>query len=219
VNGRGRGRPQKRSDCAVWLKAFLSGGHRMADDIVLRGAEQGFGSKTVKRAKAGLGFVSFRKGTEWAWRNPAVIERDLPDPKASLEDKLLHKIDEFARLAQAPKASTSAEVPAGEGHWSPGVITEEPDVNQVDQYGFHMASPLALGLIQGKATIQPAQILQRIRQLDQEGSDQKENANKVFEWAYPSCGLSESILAQMLRNQYMHVSRADVRMPNSNATS
>jgi len=150
VNGRGRGRPQKRSDCAVWLKAFLSGGHRMADDIVLRGAEQGFGSKTVKRAKAGLGFVSFRKGTEWAWRNPAVIERDLPDPKASLEDKLLHKIDEFARLAQAPKASTSAEVPAGEGRWSPDVITEEPDVNQVDQYGFHMASPLALGLIQGR---------------------------------------------------------------------
>jgi hypothetical protein len=206
MNGRDRGRPQKRDDAAAWLKAYLSGGRRPMKEIERVGLEQGYSLPTLRRAKTSLKFesctMSFSGGYQWAWRNPAVIERDAPGQKAELEEKLMHRLDEMERLGQAPKPSTSAAIPEGDKPVLSDFETEDADINQVDDFGFHTAPPQRLGLFQGKASILPMQIMKRARQLDNEGGDSKENFIKVFQWAYPNAGLSESILATMLRREF-----------------
>ncbi len=203
MNGRDRGRPQKRDDAAAWLKAYLSGGRRPMKEIERVGRAQGFSLTTLRRAKTSLGFesctMSFSGGYQWAWRDLSVIERDAPDSKALLEEKVMHRLDEIERLGQAPKPSTSAAVPEGDKPVLSDVETKDADLNEVDEYGFHTAPPQALGLLQGKTSINPVQIMTRARQLDNEGGDPKVNFIEVFQWAYPNAGLPESILATMLR--------------------
>jgi hypothetical protein len=215
ITGRGRGRPQKRDDATVWLKGLLSGGCRPMKEIERIGLTQGFGIRTIRRAKARLGYeiCPMKVGGRfvWGWRDPSVIERSAPDAKAELEEKLMHRLDTIERLAQEPKASTSAVVPDGDRPVLPDVETEDADPNELDKYGFHTAPPQALGLLHGKGSIKPMEIMKRARALEKEHQDPTTSFVKTFQWAYPAAGLSESLLANMLRKALLvGVSKADV---------
>jgi hypothetical protein len=97
------GRPKKSNDgltVDLWLKAFLSGGRRKANDILRYGKLQGFSPKTLRRAKDQFGIDSEQENRVWYWSDPAVQEQK-PETESKL-DVLVHKVDELARLSQAP---------------------------------------------------------------------------------------------------------------------
>jgi hypothetical protein len=204
MNGRTRGRPQKRDDAATWLKAYLSGGRRPMKEIERVGMEQGYGLTTLRRAKTSLGFesctMSFNGGYQWAWRNAAVIERDAQDSKTLLEEKVMHRLDEIERLAQEPKVSTSAQAVRPGDDYTPDNTVRDIPLDAVDEHGFLISSPSALGVLKGPATITVIQVQQRIRQLrDADGADPNKSAQEIFAWAYPQVGLPESMIATMIR--------------------
>jgi len=184
----------------------------MQADIEQRAKEQdngrGYSKRTLANAKAKVGVVSIRVGTKWAWRDPSVIEREAPESK---DEKILHKLDEIERLAQAPKASTTAAISDGTKPTLEYVETRDADLNALDESGFHTAPPKALGLAVS-GNVNPMQIMVKARELDETpGTDPRQNFITVFEWAYPAAGLSESIVASMLRRELVAgVQRSDI---------
>ena len=93
-------RPSKQQNAVLWLKAYLSGGRRSASEIMAVGPQQGYSESTLRRIKTDLGITSEQSNEVWYWSDPAVQERK-PENENKL-DVLAHKVDELARLSQAP---------------------------------------------------------------------------------------------------------------------
>jgi hypothetical protein len=167
----------------VWLKSYLSGGHRSANEVVEVGKLQGFSRRTLRRAKAQLGIKSDHRGggSLWYWYDPKVEA-----PKVESADKLdilIHEVKEAKRLAQAPRVMTED-----------GPVVA-PDLIEVDDLGYrkHGALPMS------QATVQVTDVLREIKRLSNAGIDHSEVVTRIFEYAYPAAGLPESVLAAMLK--------------------
>lgn len=188
------GRPRNTSNSGLtteqWLKGYLSGGSRPTTEIREVGELQGFGWRTVERAKARLGIASKKVGHDWHWKDQAV-----PDAKPKSQDKidlLTNKIEELTRLGQGPKTLTAN-----------GPISFDQDA--VDEDGYLKASPAALGLPAGN--VMPLDLIYKIRAYVQEGLPHNEIVQKIFDWAYPAAGLSESNLKGILQANKVIVER------------
>jgi len=199
----GRGRPQKRDDAAAWLKAYLSGGRRPMKDIERVGLQQGYGLKTIQRAKSSLGFKTCPMpgptGFAWGWRDPSVIEPNSPDEKASLEEKMRHRLDTIERLAQEPKA------PALLDHEEQPEPIRVIPLDRTDELGYLVSSPSALGLLEGPPTVTASAVLQEISRLAKTTRSHEQIVAHIFDWAYPAAGLPESVLAMMLKHNHVAV--------------
>lgn len=55
---------------AEWLMQVLSAGAVPSIEVERQGREAGFALMTLRRAKSGLGVISYREGTGWMWRLP-----------------------------------------------------------------------------------------------------------------------------------------------------
>jgi hypothetical protein len=181
------GRPRNTSTTGLtaeqWLTGYLSGGSRPTKEIREVGELQGFGWRTVERAKARLGISSKKVGHQWHWKDGTV-----PDAKPKSQDKLdvlTHKLDEFTRLSQSPNRQTSADGPVS------------IDLNAVDEDGYLKASPGALGLESGDVTV--LDVINRINSYVREGRPHDQVVRDIFSWAYPAAGIAESTLKSMLR--------------------
>jgi hypothetical protein len=179
-----------------WLKAFLSGGRRQANEIIQAGELQGFGERTLRRAKAESGIDSEQEKRIWWWFDPSV---PTPEKPKTFQEEILHKLDEVQRLTQTPSIVTK------DGR------TTAPDPNAVDAYGFKTTAP-GPSL---DATITPVKIHAEIKRLAKTDAPHEEVAAHIFKWAYPASGLSESVLAAMMRNGGVSVPSR----PTSTATS
>jgi hypothetical protein len=78
-----------------WLKAFLSGGRRQANEIIQAGELQGFAERTLRRAKAESGIDSEQEKRVWWWFDPSV---PTPEKPKTFQETILHKLDEVQRL-------------------------------------------------------------------------------------------------------------------------
>ncbi len=179
----------------AWLKSYLSGGHRAANEVTEVGKRLGFSYRTLCRAKTQGGIKSDHRGggSLWYWYDPTVEQ-----PEVKSEDKmdiLIREFREAKRLAQAPRVMTE----------DGPVVAPDPD--EVDDLGYrkHGALPLS------QATVQVTDVLREIKRLSQAGTDHGEIVTRVFEYCYPAAGLSESTIATMLKANGIAVPRKGLK--------
>ena len=186
----GRGRPRARASSgltvAQWLKSYLSGGPRAANEILAVADAQELSERTVRSAKAGIpSIIAFKQGSAWWWKDTTVAEPEKPE---TTEEKILHKLDEVARLTQVPRIATSEGVVAAVG------------TDAVDEYGFKKATPDI-----SMASVSPLEIIARIKQLRDGGLEHEDIVRQIFQFAYPAAKLPESTIATMLRSNGVSV--------------
>jgi hypothetical protein len=179
------GRPKILSNDGLsvhqWMKTVLSCGSKQANELLEAGELQGFSKKTLRRAKIALDIKSDKQGHVWYWRDPSVAE---PEKPKTFQETVLRKLDEVQRRTELPSIVT------GNGR------TAAPDPNEVDEHGFKTSTPgSSLG-----AQIAPLQVHAEIKRLVKANVPHEQIVAHIFRWAYPAAGLSESALAQMLRN-------------------
>ena len=132
---------QHRDAVSDWLLAYLSGGARTAAEIKRVSAAQGFGWRTVVRAKKALGIVSLQRGRGWSWSDPRVTVLPVREPTT------LEVLQELKNVMQVTVAQSAEKQQA---------IDEEPeepyvpepfvaDVNWLMQRAAYFRQPDKLG--------------------------------------------------------------------------
>ena len=186
----GRGRPRARASgnltVAQWLKSYLSGGPRAANEIFAVADAQELSERTVRTAKAGIpSIIAFKKGTGWWWKDTTVAE---PEKPQTAQEAILQGLEEVKRLTQVPRVVTSEGVVAAVG------------ADAVDEYGFKKATPDI-----SMASVSPLDIIARIKQLRDGGLEHDDIVRQIFQFAHPAAKLSESLIAQLLRSNGISV--------------
>jgi hypothetical protein len=179
------GRPKKVHGgltIGQWLRGYLSGGSRPSREIEKIAELRGVKWSTVTRAKKELGCIDAVKvGHVFHW-----IDRTVPNLK----------VDE-PRLAPVPAIDLTVKP---EDRAS---VEEPPD-------GFSDSFPSDLGLLNGEATVAPAEIEQYIVHLLQKGQKDEVIVRTIFEFAYPAADLSESTIVRYLRRKGVSVPRREL---------
>jgi hypothetical protein len=172
------------------------------------GLTQGYSLITLKRVKASLNFESCSMVLEgkrqWGWRDPSVIEPDSPSAKASLEDKVMHKLSEIERLAHAPKPATDPDEELPEG---------DIQADRTDESGYLVTPPVALGLLPDGPTVTVLDMHRKIDRLIKTVPSNDEIVRQTFEYAYPWANLSESVIVRLLVANHIPVPRKGVTQP------
>jgi hypothetical protein len=175
---------------AQWLKSYLSGGSRSANEIFAVGEQRGFGRTTLKKAKLELGTIGSKKtAAGWMWMDSTV-----PDIKPESENKLdvlLHKMDEVQRKVEVPRIITE------DGPTS----SAPPDLSEVDAEGYLLHCPVHML----SASISPIQVIKEINRVAKENHPHAEIVKHILQWAYPNAGMPESMLVKMLRANHVQV--------------
>lgn len=96
---------QRRDAVSSWLGAFLSGGARTAAEIKRVSTTQGFGWRTVVRAKKALGIVSLQRGRGWSWSDPRVVVAVEREPTAL---EMLQELKSVVKATAAQAADQQA---------------------------------------------------------------------------------------------------------------
>jgi hypothetical protein len=197
------GRPKSTSIKGLtvdqWLQGYLSGGSRPVLEIREVGERQGFGWRTVERAKLALGIASIRVGHEWHWKDKSV-----PDAVNQIERSKKQRV---SKLVAESDYGDVDDLGDEEDDLPPsGPI----DLNAVDERGYLTSSPRLLGIKDAgdptSSDVTPQVITRKIRALYNEGSDADiEIVRKVFAFAYPAAGFSESVIASMLKANLVKV--------------
>ena len=200
---RSRGQASRQDEVENWLLNLLSGGSRQANEIFqaasLRG--QGYSEKSLRNVKRTLEprLRAFQKNRVWFWRDTTVPE--IGTEPENFQEKLMHKLDEVARLTQVPRAVTDE-----------GIAPEIRE--QTDGLGYSLEKPQM-----AVRAMSITDVIHRVRQLLAAGTDHDEIVRQIFGWAYPGAGFAESVLATLLKSNGVTVKSKSILFPAAHTAS